>query len=90
MTMRALKASVKMTSPSLWRLLQMASFWHWKLTAIKFFAASSVPSDSKDGSFKLVIHSVEEILGSGPLDVRSTFRLWQNTKLIICNSSLQQ
>jgi WD40 repeat protein len=26
----------------------------------KFFAASSVPSDSKDGSFKLVIHSVEE------------------------------
>lgn len=38
----------------------------------KFFAASSVPSDSKDGSFKLVIHSVEEIIGSSPLDFPAT------------------
>lgn len=35
----------------------------------KLFAASSVPSDSKDGSCKLVIRSVEEILGGSPLDL---------------------
>ncbi|KAG1842263.1 WD40-repeat-containing domain protein [Suillus subalutaceus] len=39
----------------------------------KFFAASSVPSDSKDGSYKLIIRSVEEIIGCSPLDVRSRF-----------------
>jgi hypothetical protein len=35
----------------------------------KLFAASSVPSDSKDGSYKLVIRSVEEITGCSPLDL---------------------
>ncbi|KAG1836172.1 WD40-repeat-containing domain protein [Suillus subalutaceus] len=39
----------------------------------KLFAASSVPSDSKDGIYKLVIRSVEEIIGRSPLDVRSRF-----------------
>ncbi|KAG1805548.1 WD40-repeat-containing domain protein [Suillus subaureus] len=41
----------------------------------KFFAASSVPSDSKDGSCKLVIRSVEEasiIIGCSPLDLPAT------------------
>ncbi|KAG1898637.1 uncharacterized protein F5891DRAFT_454942 [Suillus fuscotomentosus] len=38
----------------------------------KFFAASSVPSDSKDGSCKPIIRSVEEILGRSPLDLSAT------------------
>lgn len=38
----------------------------------KFFAASSIPSDSKDSSCKLVVHSVEEIIGCSPLDLPTT------------------
>lgn len=38
----------------------------------KLFAASSVPSDSKDGSYKLIIRSVEEIIGCSPLDLPAT------------------
>ncbi|KAG2052704.1 YVTN repeat-like/Quino protein amine dehydrogenase [Suillus hirtellus] len=38
----------------------------------RFFAASSVPSDSKDGSSKLIIRSVEEIVGCSPLDFPAT------------------
>ncbi|KAG1820138.1 hypothetical protein EV424DRAFT_1402948 [Suillus variegatus] len=38
----------------------------------KFFAASSVPSDSKDGSCKPIIRSVEEIRGRSPLDLSAT------------------
>ncbi|KAG0703701.1 WD40-repeat-containing domain protein [Suillus ampliporus] len=38
----------------------------------KYFAAASVPSDSKDGSYKLVIRPVEKIFGPSALDVRSS------------------
>lgn len=38
----------------------------------KFFAASSVPSDSKDSSRKLVVRSVEEIIGCSRTDLPTT------------------
>ncbi|KAG2147874.1 WD40-repeat-containing domain protein [Suillus bovinus] len=41
----------------------------------KLFAASSIPSDSKDGSHKLIVRSVEEILGGSPLDLPATITL---------------